>query len=243
MNKVVLGDSTDMAAHLSDGCVTLIVTSPPQDFAKAHGESLALDECLDFLRRVWSECKRVLCAGGRLCVNVADVSTGPYVPLHSYIEHGLIQDGWLMSGTVIWDKSQSVGSPTAEESQRSPGVADVRAVHEHILVFSKDDLTLPVQRRESDLTPAECEEFTRSVWTFPTESPERVEHAAPFPEELPRRLIKLYSCPGDLVLDPFVGSGTTCVAAKRLRRRWFGIDNNADCVLFAHERIQSTLVE
>ena len=243
MNKVVLGDSTDMTTHLSDGCVTLTVTSPPQYLVSDLDDDLALDEYLDSLDATWSECRRTLQEGGHLCINVADVTDEIHVPLHSYLEQRLIRAGWLMDRAVIWHKSPSAAPSTPEESPSPFDVADVLSVHEHILIFSNGDLSLPSQRRESDLAPSEYEELTRSVWTFPPESPERVEHPAPFPEELPRRLIKLYSSPGDLVLDPFVGSGTTCVVAKRLGRKWFGMDKNADYVLAAHLRIQSTPVE
>jgi len=240
-NKVVLGDGTDMTPHLPDGCVALVVTSPPQDISAGRHGGLGLDEYLAFLRGVWAECRRVLREGGRLCVNVAGVQGESYVPLHSHIEHQLIEDGWLMLGTVIWHKTEATGKLATGDRPGTPHSPGIREVHEHVLVFSKDERGLELDPGDPELGAEEMTELSKSVWVFPAESPKRVGHPAPFPEELPHRLIKLYSRPGDLILDPFVGSGTTCAVAKKLGRRWFGIDSNPDYVLLAHERIRSTV--
>jgi len=152
-----------------------------------------------------------------------------------------MEDGWLMLGTVIWHKAGPAGKPATGDRPWTPHSPGIQEVHEHILVFSKDQQGLDPEPQDPETHAEEVGELTKSVWSFPAESPTRVGHPTPFPEELPYRLIKLYSQPGDLVLDPFVGSGTTCLAAKKLGRRWFGIDSNPDYVLLAHERIQSTV--
>jgi len=116
-------------------------------------------------------------------------------------------------------------------------------VHEFILVFAKEQFRLEQKKGETDLTSEEFTALTRSVWTFPTESAAKVGHPAPFPVELPRRLIKLYSWKGALVLDPFCGSGSTCVAAAQLGRLWIGVDTDPSYVELARQRVANEGVQ
>ncbi|NIM07461.1 MAG: site-specific DNA-methyltransferase, partial [Armatimonadetes bacterium] len=125
---------------------------------------------------------------------------------------------------IIWNKGSSVGVSTAWGSFASPSNPVLRDVHEYILIFSKGDFRLPGSNKKKAedsvgnkyISNADFVEWTKSIWNFQSESSSRVGHPAPFPVDLPSRLILLYSYPGDIVLDPFMGSGTTCVAAKNL---------------------------
>jgi DNA modification methylase len=237
LDCILRGDSRRMK-DIRDGVVTLIVTSPPYNVGKEYEGDLSLEEYLKMLEGVWQECRRVLRPGGRICINVPGVGRRPYLPIHSYLACQMNELGFLMRGEIIWNKSQSAGTSTAWGSWRSPTNPTLRDVHEYILVFSEGTLRLPKNERKSDITAEEFTEYTKSVWSFPTESAKRVGHPAPFPLELPARLIKLYSFPGDLVLDPFCGSGTTCLAARDLGRHFIGMDTNPDYVTLARERLK-----
>ena len=238
-NRIYQADSRRLDM-IEDGVVDLVICSPPYNVGKNyrnHNDALPLEEYLALLRDVWTECKRVMRPGARICVNVAGVDRQPYLPLQSYITQQLIELGFLMRGEIIWDKAASVGVSTAWGSWRSPANPTLRDVHEFILVFCKDQFRLEQAKGETDLTSEEFTALTRSIWTFPTESARKVGHPAPFPIELPRRLIKLYSWKGALVLDPFCGSGSTCVAAAQLGRLWIGVDTDPTYVQLARKRV------
>jgi site-specific DNA-methyltransferase (adenine-specific) len=142
-----------------------------------------------------------------------------------------------MRGQVIWDKAASVGVSTAWGSWKRPSNPTLRDVHEYIIVFCKDQFRLEQPTGETDLTSEEFTQLTKSIWTFPTGSARKVGHPAPFPVELPARLIRLYSWKGALVLDPFCGSGSTCVAASQLGRNWIGVDIDQHYVEIAEKRV------
>lgn len=224
-NRIYNRDSRDLGM-IPDGVVDLVVTSPPYNVGKnyaTHEDCLPLDQYLSLLDAVWRECLRVMKPGGRIAVNVAGVDRKPYLPLHAYITTRMIEMGFQMRGEIIWDKGASVGVSTAWGSWCRPSNPTLRDVHEYIMVFSKGDWALG-HRGETDLISEEFVQMTKSIWEFPTVSAKKVGHPAPFPLELPSRLIKLYTYKGDLVLDPFAGSGTTCQAAELLGRRWIGVD-------------------
>ncbi len=229
-------DSRDMSL-LPDESVHLMVTSPPYNVGKDYDEDLALDEYRGLLKAVFREVHRKLVVGGRACVNVANIGRRPYIPLHSYIITDMQEIGFLMRGEIIWQKAASAGASTAWGSWLSATNPTLRDVHEYILVFSKGSMRREGKDRESTIARDEFLAYTKSVWSFPTESAKRVGHPAPFPEELPYRLIQLYTFEGDVVLDPFCGSGTTCIAALKTGRHYVGFDINEDYVKLARERI------
>lgn len=233
----ILPRSSESMEDLPDCSVHLMVTSPPYNVGKDYDEDLSLEEYLGLLERVLRETHRVLVPGGRACINVANLGRKPYIPLHAHIAHLMLSLGFLMRGEIIWDKAASVGTSTAWGSWMSASNPTLRDVHEYILVFSKGRFDRPGKGRRSTISRDEFLAFTKSIWTFPTESASRVGHPAPFPVELPYRLIQLYTFEGDVVLDPFMGSGTTAVAALRTGRHFVGYETNADYVAAASRRL------
>jgi len=241
---VINGNSKQMP--LPDNCVQLVVTSPPYNASKDYDEDLSLSDYLGLLHDVFAECYRVLSPGGRMVVNVANLGRKPYIPLTSHINLIMHDIGFLHRGEIIWDKSASAGSSCAWGSFQSASNPCLRDIHEYLLVFSKGDYKLArskTERAEGRIDTIVKDEFiqhTKSIWSFPTESARRVNHPAPFPVELPRRCIEMYTYAGDVVLDPFLGSGTTAVAAKMCGRRYVGLDLSEEYCAIAEERLAQT---
>jgi len=237
VNRIFCKTAEDMS-DLPDCCVHLMVTSPPYNVGKEYDEDLTLGEYREFIKRVMREVYRVLVPGGRACINIANLGRRPYLPLHAFIIQDMMEIGFLMRGEIIWDKCATATSSTAWGSWRSPTNPTLRDNHEYILVFCKQTFTRqnPFNRRAT-ITRDEFLEFTKSVWQFPPESAKRVGHPAPFPVELPYRLIQLYTFEGEVVLDPFMGSGTTAVAALKTGRVFVGYEINPEYVNLALRRI------
>lgn len=241
INKVFCKSSEAMT-ELLDNSVHLMVTSPPYNVGKIYDEDLSLKEYRELLKRVFKETYRVLVPGGRACINVANLGRKPYLPLHSYIIEDMHDIGFLMRGEIIWDKGSSASPSTAWGTYLKANNPVLRDVHEYILVFCKDTFTrLNPSNKKSTISKDEFLEFTKSVWRFPAERARQVGHPAPFPVELPFRLIQLYTFEGDVILDPFVGSGTTCIAALKTKRKYVGYDNEKEYVDLAMRRINTFL--
>ncbi|MBF8255385.1 MAG: DNA modification methylase [Anaerolineales bacterium] len=236
VDRIVPHTSEDMA-ELPAGCAHLMVTSPPYNAGKEYDQDLTLDEYRALLRRVFAETYRVLVSGGRACVNVANLGRKPYLPLHAFVIQDMLDIGFHMRGEVIWDKGSSASSSTAWGSWRSAANPVLRDVHEYVLVFSKESFSRKAEGRRSTITRDAFLEWTKSVWSFPAASARKIGHPAPFPEELPRRLIELYSFRGDVILDPFCGSGTTCLAAANLGRHFVGYEIESKYVHLAEARL------
>lgn len=153
----------------------------------------------------------------------------------------MLEIGYLMRGEIIWDKETAAGS-CAWGSWKSAKNPTLRDVHEYILIFSKEDFSRTrVKNREDTISKEEFLEFTKSLWKMPTESAKKVGHPAPFNIELPYRLIQLYTFKGDVVLDPFIGSGTTALAAVKTGRKFMGYDVNSEYVRLADTRIKKVM--
>ena len=238
LNKIFCKSSESMS-ELPDNSVHLMITSPPYNVAKEYDEDLSLEEYLQFLNRVWRETYRVLVPGGRACINVANLGRKPYIPLHSYIIQGMLEIGYLMRGEIIWNKASSASPSTAWGSWLSAANPVLRDIHEYILIFCKETFSRKKGDKKNTIKKEQFLEWTKSVWTFPAVSAKKIGHPAPFPEELPYRLIQLYSFKDDVVLDPFVGSGTTCLAALKTGRNYVGYDNNPEYVKLAEDRIRA----
>lgn len=251
----VCGDSRQMD-RIPDGSVALVVTSPPYFAGKAYEEELDREgvpatylEYLGMLREVFAECRRKLEPGGRIAVNVANLGRRPYRSLSADVI-GILQDdlGLLLRGEIIWQKADGASGSCAWGSFRSAANPVLRDVTERVVVASKGrfDRARPPRARqvlglphESTLATDDFLSLTLDVWSIPPESATRVGHPAPFPVELPEQLIRLYTYRDDLVLDPFMGSGSTLVAAARLGRRYAGYDLDPDYVRIAEDRVRA----
>ncbi|MBM3325869.1 MAG: site-specific DNA-methyltransferase [Calditrichaeota bacterium] len=235
--------SSEKMDELPDNCVHLMVTSPPYNVGKEYDEDWTLDEYRTFLRTVWAEVKRVLAPGGRACINIANLGRKPYIPLEAFIAEDMLDLGFLMRGQIIWNKAASASPSTAWGSWMSAKNPILRDVHEYILVFSKDMFSRTSLNRKSTITKEEFLEYTKSIWTIDAEPASKVGHPAPFPLELPYRLMQLYTFEGEIVLDPFIGSGQTAIAALKTKRHFVGYDVSAEYVKLSERRIREFSAE
>ncbi len=234
--------TAERMAQIPENAVHLMVTSPPYNVGKVYDQDLTLEAFIGFLREVWREVHRVLVPGGRACINIANLGRKPYIPLNALLVMEMQALGFLMRGEIIWNKAASASTSTAWGSWRSPSNPTLRDVHEYILVFSKGSFQRknPAQRAAT-ISKEAFLELTRSVWTFPSESARKVGHPAPFPLELPRRLIELYTFAGEVVLDPFMGSGQTALAALQTYRHYVGYEIDPEYAALADSRIREYL--
>lgn len=255
VDKLFCADARAMTdAQVADRSVALVVTSPPYYTGKQYETDMAAGhvpssyvEYLEMLHDVLAICLAKLEPGGRMAVNVANLGRKPYRSLSADVI-SLLQDdlGMLLRGEIIWQKAKGAGGSCAWGSFRSPQNPVLRDVTERVVVASKGrfDRALkgPVRQRrglphEATIATEDFLESTIDVWKMPTASARRVGHPAPFPVDLPRRLIELYTYRGDLVLDPFIGSGTTAVAAVQADRRYVGFDTEQAYLDLARQRI------
>jgi len=249
----ICGDARRMEA-VADNSVALVVTSPPYFAGKQYEEELGREgvpgsylEYLQLLRDVFAECRRVLEPGGRIAVNVANLGRKPYRSLAADVMSILQDDLQLLPrGEIIWQKGEGASGSCAWGSFRSPTNPVLRDVTERVIVASKGRFgraLSPKERRaagfphQGSIRADDFMALTLDVWDIPPESALRVRHPAPFPVELPQRLIELYTFAGDLVLDPFLGSGSTMVAARRTGRDGVGYDLDPAYVKLARARL------
>lgn len=234
--------SSEIMSGLPDCCIHLMVTSPPYNVGKEYDSDMTLAEYLAFLKSVWEEVYRVLVHGGRACINVANLGRKPYIPLHAYIIEDMLRTGFLMRGEIIWNKGASASSSTAWGSWLSASNPTLRDIHEYILVFSKGTgKRRNIEQTKSTITRDEFLELSKSVWDFPAVSAKKIGHPAPFPVELPRRLIQFYTFDNEIVLDPFMGSGQTALAAVASNRHYVGYEIIPEYVALANQRLQEHL--
>ena len=239
LNKLYCKSSESME-ELPDNSVHLMITSPPYNVGKEYDNDLTIDEYLELLTAVFAQTRDKLVTGGRACINIANIGRKPYIPLHAMIIEIMLDLGFLMRGEIIWDKSASAGGSCAWGSWMSASNPVLRDYHEYILIFSKDSYSKSKSQTKKDtIQKDDFIQWTKSIWTFPAVNAKRIGHPAPFPIELPHRLINLYSYEGDVVLDPFCGSGTTCIAALQNNRNYIAYDNNAEYIELAQQRIEN----
>ncbi|MGH9246547.1 MAG: DNA-methyltransferase [Acidimicrobiales bacterium] len=247
------GDSRAMSA-VDDKSVALVVTSPPYFAGKEYEAALGTGhlpgsyiEYLAMLRDVFAECRRVLEPGGRMAVNVANLGRRPYRSLASDVIRILQDDlGLLLRGEIVWVKAEGANGSCAWGSYASSAAPALRDVTERIIVASKGRFDRALKRaqraklglpHESTITADEFRTLTLDVWRFPPASARRIGHPAPFPVELPRRLIELLTYKGDTVLDPFMGSGQVAIAAVGCARHFVGYDADPSYVELAERRL------
>lgn len=210
---------------------------------KDYDEDLSLDEYRKLLKAVFKETYKKLVTGGRACINVANLGRKPYIPLHKYIIEDMLDIGFLMRGEIIWNKATSASPSTAWGSWLSARNPVLRDIHEYILVFCKESFSREGRNKKSTISKEEFLEWTKSVWTFSAVSARSIGHPAPFPVELPYRLIQLYTFEGEVILDPFIGSGQAAIAAIKSKRHYIGYDTNEEYVKLAQRRIKKATID
>lgn len=240
--NTIIDSSCENMKDIPNNSLHLMITSPPYNVSKEYDNDLSLNEYLSLLKNCFTETYRVLVDGGRACINIANIGRKPYIPLSDYVSKIMIEIGFNMRGEIIWNKSAGAGISTAWGSFQSASNPILRDVHEYILIFSKGNYKRERDKNEKEfrhdnITKEEFIEWTKSVWTMNTESAKRIGHPAPFPEELPNRLIKLFSFTNDIVIDPFMGSGTTAIAAIKNNRNFVGYEINKEYINLANNRI------
>lgn len=236
----ILCKSSEKMEELPDCSVHLMITSPPYNVGKEYDKNLCLDDYFNLLENVFQETHRVLVPGGRAAINIANVGRKPYIPLNSEVIRIMHEIGFLMRGEIIWQKGAIAGGSCAWGSWQSASNPVLRDTHEYIMVFSKGALKRENPTgKENTITRDEFLEYTKSVWEFNTESARKVKHPAPFPVELPRRLIQLYSFKEDIILDPFMGVASTAIAALISNRKFVGYEISEEYCNIAKERIKS----
>ena len=242
LNTIIQGSCENMK-DIPNNSLHLMITSPPYNVSKEYDNDLSLEEYLNLLKNCFAETYRVLVDGGRACINIANIGRKPYIPLSDYVSKIMIEIGFNMRGEIIWNKSAGAGISTAWGSFQSASNPILRDVHEYILIFSKGNYKRERDKNEKEfrkdnISKEEFIEWTKSVWTMNPESAKRIGHPAPFPEELPNRLIKLFSFTNDIVLDPFMGSGTTAIASIKNNRNFVGYEINEEYINLANNRIE-----
>ena len=229
VNRIICADALRALTCLPDGSIDLIVTSPPYNFGHSyaqdpHDDTHEWNTYFEKLLVVWRECERVLKPGGRIAVNIQPLFSD-YVPTHHHISHQLLSLGLLWKAEILWEKNNYNAKYTAWGSWKSPSMPYIKYTWEFIEVFDKETHKKEGLREDIDITADEFKEWVLGRWSFPPEIRMRdYNHPAMFPEEMPRRLIKLFSYKNNIVLDPFNGAGTTTLVSWKLKRRFIGID-------------------
>jgi site-specific DNA-methyltransferase (adenine-specific) len=250
VDVIHVGDARDMHV-VPAASVALVVTSPPyfagKEYETALGEGHVPADYvayLEMVRDVLAECTRTLEPGGRIVVNVANLGRRPYRSLAADVT-AILQDDLrlLLRGEVVWQKQRGASGSCAWGSYRSPANPVLRDTTERLIIASKGRFDRVARPGAAATIPGdEFMEATLDVWEIPSESATRVAHPAPFPVPLVERCIQLFTYDGDVVLDPFMGSGTTAVAARNTGRRFIGFDTDADYVRAARARVASLAV-
>jgi DNA modification methylase len=253
VDRIIVGDARAMG-EIPDACVALVVTSPPYFAGKAYEEEMGKGHIpadyvayLEMLRDVFAECARVLEPGGRIAVNVANLGRKPYRSLAADVT-AILQDdlGLLLRGEVVWVKGKGATGSTAWGSFQNAANPVLRDLSERLVIASKGRFDRAVGRperaklglpHENTITKEEFMAATLDVWHIAPASAKRVGHPAPFPVELPGRCIRLFTYVDDVVLDPFMGSGTTAVAAVQNGRHFLGAETDPSYVALAEQRI------
>lgn len=244
-NKIFQGDALKILKKIPSSSVHLIVTSPPYNVGinyKNYNDRQQYQDYLMWVEKWLKECYRILITGGRIAINLpssilqSSHSRMSYLSLDYVLlmrKVGFLDREWI--GWIKMPKGEIPAKSTSWGSWMSPSCPYCRDAMEYIIVMDKESHKRNDKKGRNDITKEEFLKFSSNCWYFPPESNRT--HPAPFPLELPYRLIKFYSWVNDIVLDPFVGSGTTCVAAKKLNRKYIGIDISKEYCEMAKNRL------
>lgn len=244
LNKLYNEDCLELLKRIDDNSVDLVVTSPPYNFDMNYTEyndNRKLDDYTNFLRSVFSECARVLKDGGRIFVNVQPLFTDNF-PTHHIVSQILSEFGLTWGGEIIWEKNNYNCAYTAWGSWMSPSKPYLKYTWEYIEYFFKGSPKHEGNKEDIDITADEFKSWTTAKWSIaPEKRMKEFGHPAMFPEALVERILKLFSYKNDVILDPFMGAGTTAVVCNRLRRNWIGAELSAEYCKVAQNRIKQEI--
>jgi DNA modification methylase len=248
VNTILCGDAGALLGLLPDSSIDIIVTSPPYNFGHSyardpHDDTHAWNDYFSRLFEIWKQCARILKPGGRIAVNIQPLFSD-YIPTHHIISSQLRDLGLLWKAEIVWEKNNYNAKYTAWGSWRSPSMPYLKYTWEFIEIFDKGTHRKSGKKEDIDITVEEFKDWVIGKWSVPPETRMKdYGHPAMFPEEIPRRLIKLFSYKNDIVLDPFNGAGTTTLVAWKHQRRFIGIEISPEYCREALERIQNSGVD
>lgn len=245
-NKILDGDSAALLKKLPDNCIDLVFTSPPYNFGLDYAQSADDNDWknyFDKLFAVLAECIRVVKYGGRIVVNVQPLYSD-YMPSHHMISNFFLQRGMIWKGEILWEKNNYNCKYTAWGSWKSPSNPYLKYSWEFVEVFCKGELKKSGDKENADITADEFKQWVYGKWSIAPERgmSDKYGHPAMFPEELARRVLRLFSFRGDIILDPFNGAGTTTAVAKKNGRRFLGMDISKEYCKTAQNRINGVLL-
>jgi len=242
VNKILVGDSESVLKDIPDNSVDLIFTSPPYNFGleyESNVDAYYWETYFEKLFNIFKECIRVLKYGGRIAVNIQPLFSD-YIPSHHIISNFFISNKLIWKGEILWEKNNYNCKYTAWGSWKSPSNPYLKYTWEFIEIFCKGDLKKNGKSDDIDISADEFKKWVVAKWSIaPERNMKHYGHPAMFPEELVERILKLFSYKEDIVLDPFNGVGTTSVVAKRLKRRYVGIDISDEYCKVAEKRIEN----
>lgn len=243
-NKIICGDSKQVLSKLPDNCVDLVFTSPPYNFGLDYASTADdnhWEAYFDKLFEIFTECIRVLKWGGRIIVNVQPLFSD-YIPTHHIISNFFMQKKMIWKGEILWEKNNYNCKYTAWGSWKSPSNPYLKYTWEFLEVFCKGDLKKTGDSANADITADDFKKWTVGKWSIaPERKMKEYDHPAMFPEELAQRALQLFSFENDIILDPFNGAGTTTAVAKKLNRKYLGIDISEKYCKTAEKRVSETL--
>ena len=248
LNQIICDDALHALKNIDSEVFALTFTSPPYNLKVSYGthnDDMPYAQYIDWLSDIFAEVYRTTKDGGRLAINIdamtnrQDDKDQEYIrPIYPHLYERMKKIGWKFRTEICWYKQNAVGKATAWGSYCSCSNPIIRRTHEYLLLWSKNQWRLDSDLK-SDMTPEEFQQWTLSTWFIQPETRNLGGHPAPFPVPLAKRVIKLFSYPEDLILDPFCGVGTTPLSAKYLRRKYIGIDIDDEYCKYARQRIDN----